>query len=205
MLSEFYVTRLPLLHTWDGGKTWNTGGFDANDLTTIHDVISKNFERPVIVETGAGNSTIVFLLSDPKEVISICPDRKLFERIETYCNTMGFPLSSMRAINGYSQIELPKLVEKNQECDFALIDGAHGWPMVMVDFCFVNAMLRQGGVLLIDDTQLYSVRELVNLLREQEGFRVLREMKKSIFFVKETSDRWLPEWASQPYIVKRSG
>jgi hypothetical protein len=32
MLFEEYLQNIPLLHTWDGGFTWNTGGFGRTEL-----------------------------------------------------------------------------------------------------------------------------------------------------------------------------
>ena len=59
---DAYLSDLPLLHTWDLGKTWNTGGFRAWQLKRMHEVVTERFPGPVrILETGAGNSTITFL------------------------------------------------------------------------------------------------------------------------------------------------
>jgi hypothetical protein len=68
--------------------------------------------------------------------------------------------------------------------DFALIDGQHGWPMVLVDFYYVNYVVRPGGFIMLDDTQLYSVNELVKLLREQPGYEVALDMGKVVVFRK---------------------
>jgi hypothetical protein len=50
---------------------------------------------------------------------------------------------------------LPKLFESERRYDLCLIDGSHAWPTVFVDFCFANACLRQGGLLMLDDVQLH--------------------------------------------------
>jgi hypothetical protein len=35
MLFEEYLCNIPLLHSWDGGATWNTGGFDRQHLEKL--------------------------------------------------------------------------------------------------------------------------------------------------------------------------
>jgi hypothetical protein len=40
-----YFENIPLLHTWDGGQTWNTGGLDRRALEIITAVIERAF-RP---------------------------------------------------------------------------------------------------------------------------------------------------------------
>jgi hypothetical protein len=72
LLSSFlqeihYFADIPNLHTWDNGKTWNTGGFNRNQLSSIYNlIISELSPKPSIIETGAGNSTITFLLTAPE-------------------------------------------------------------------------------------------------------------------------------------------
>ena len=96
------------------------------------------------------------------------------------------------------------MVRDNRRFDFALIDGAHGWPLVFVDFCYINAMLGAGALLMLDDIQLHSVKELSNLLHEQPGFSLVADLGKSLIFEKTTDDAYLPEWNQQPYIVRMS-
>src|SRR5262245_29747322 len=109
MEEKEYFHNIPLLHTWDGGKTWNAGGFDNKQLETLVDLIRNTFRAPRIVETGAGNSTISFLFCQPTEVVSICPEKELFDRITEYCVQRSIPTSPLRAIVGSSEWELPRL------------------------------------------------------------------------------------------------
>ena len=84
--------------------------------------------------------------------------------------------------------------------DLALIDGSHGWPTVFVDFCYVYAMLRKGGVVIVDDIQLHSVKELARLLTaDTERFHLLKDLGKSLVFEKMKNERFLPDWNDLPY------
>ena len=208
-IRRLYLADLPLLHTWDSGATWNTGGFDPEELGAMIALVRSSFTAPRVVETGAGNSTSAFLLKGAAEVLSICPELDLFQRIREYCDRVRIDTSPLRTICDLSEWALPRLardtVDSETSYDFALIDGARGWPNVMVDFCYLNSMLRRGGLLMLDDLQLHSVRELQQLLNEQPGFEEILRLRKSVVFRKESDERMLPDWGGQPYIVRNSG
>jgi hypothetical protein len=198
---ERFLEDLPHLHTWDGGKTWNAGGFYREAFEQIRPLIPA---KARFIETGAGNSTIFFLLQDPACVVSIAPDAALFERIGAYCDQQSIPTEPLTSVIDGSQWALPKLATRSDPSfDFALIDGHHGWPMVFVDFQYVNYLLKPSGLLMLDDVQLYSVSELVALLNEQWGYDIVCDGGKFVVFRKTTEARELPDFGGQPYIVRR--
>lgn len=207
---EAFLADVPLLHTWDNGATWNTGGFFPENLRELHEFVHAELPAAShILETGAGNSTICFLLTSPRRLVSIAPDAVLFDRIRAYCAHNGIPTGPLEAhVNG-SEWALPKLASTLREqppCfDFILIDGCHNWPMVFVDFFYGNYMLKTGGCLMIDDVQLHSVKELARMLVEQPDFRMERRLSESLIFRRVTDRRTLDEWTSIPYIVKKTG
>jgi FkbM family methyltransferase len=205
---EEYVANLPLLHTWDNGETWNSGGFGAEHLLPLFDFVSREIgSGAAILETGSGNSTILFLHLDPEKVVSICPDPKLFDRIENYCRMHRISLGPAEFIDGFSEWELPRLAELGRSeplFDFALIDGHHGWPNVFVDFFFTNYLVKPDGFIMIDDIQLHSVAELMHLLDRQPGFVRVLDLGKAIVYRRTASERILPDWVHQPYIAEKS-
>jgi predicted O-methyltransferase YrrM len=56
-----------------------------------------------------------------------------------------------------SEIFLPKMVEQGRQFDFAFIDGDHRFDGAFVDVVFVNKLLKPGGVMAVDDTELDAV------------------------------------------------
>lgn len=56
-----------------------------------------------------------------------------------------------------SEIFLPKLVEQGRQFDFAFIDGDHRFDGAFVDVVFVNKLLKPGGLMAVDDTELDAV------------------------------------------------
>jgi predicted O-methyltransferase YrrM len=163
-----YLSALPLLHTWDEGKTWVAGGFKRKHLGPLIRFLKKNLPTsPAILETGAGNSTISFLFLKPGRLVSIDPALGLHERIRAYCETHGISTKGLEPLTDRSEWTLPILASNMRagagEFDFALIDGCHNWPSVFVDFYYSNYMLKQGGYIMLDDLQLHSVKELARL------------------------------------------
>jgi len=178
-----YLTRIPDLHKWEGQENWCSGGFGPFHLRAIHDLALVRGEGAVILETGAGNSTLTFLLASPAKLISIAPDAPLFERIREFCDREGINDAPLEAHADISELVLPELARGATKLDLALIDGGHGWPTVFVDFCYINAMLRRDGVIILDDVHLHSVKDLARLLiRDPKRFTLERDIGKSLGF-----------------------
>ena len=208
---EGFLAAIPLLHSWDDGKTWNTGGFEREHLERLHVFLARNLpEAPCLLETGAGNSTISFLFLSPRRLVSIAPDAQLFARIQAYCQIHGIPVQALEVHIDGSEWVLPRIAAETRNSkpsfDFVLIDGCHNWPMVFVDFLYANYMLRPGGYLMLDDLQLHSVKELARMVSEQPGFEAALDLGKSRVFRRTSEDsRVLGEWLTLPYIARKSG
>lgn len=205
---EEYLVNLPLLHSWDGGRTWNTGGFDKHQLEALFSFLKSELPiNPILLETGAGNSTITLSYLKPDRLITICPDPELLERIRLYCSKNGVPIASVEFHDDCSQWMLPKLAlefrDSDPILDFALIDGCHGWPTSFVDLEYIHSLLRKDSFLMIDDLQLYSIKEMTNFLLEQsDSYEQVLDLGKALILKKTTSDRSFGEWSNQPYIVR---
>ncbi len=206
-----YFQNIPDLHTWDNGLTWNTGGFSADMLQEIHAlIVARCGAGARLIETGAGNSTITFLLTGAREVISIAPDAALFGRITDHCAASGIDTAALSPVVDLSERALPSLALREIAAggwfDAALIDGGHGWPTVFVDFCYLHALLRLDGLLFVDDVQLWSVKQLVRFLAADERFELVQALGggKTLVFRKSHVARFLPDFGGQPYIVAQT-
>jgi GT2 family glycosyltransferase len=202
-----YLSNLPLLHSWDGGASWNTGGFQPEHLANLYRLLREKLPpSPMLLETGAGNSTICLLFLHPRRLVSIAPEAALFDRIRAWCDEHSIPTDALDArVNG-SEWELPQLAlemrDQPPQYDFALIDGCHNWPMVFVDFCYANHMLKAGGLIMVDDVNLHSVKELARMLSEHKDFSLELDLGKSLVFRRMSHARTLDEWTDIPYISR---
>jgi hypothetical protein len=203
---DAFASNPPLLHSWDGGKTWSTGGYQRQQFEPLRALFDRELvHRRHIIETGCGNSTIFFLLMSPCEVVTIDPDDHLYRRMLNYCVENNIPTDPHEMHVGLSEILLPKLAELHKgRFDFALIDGDHCWPTVFVDFCYCNALVRQDGYIMIDDVQLHSCKELARFVAEEPGFSLALDLGKALVFKKLTSEMHPGGWGEQPYIARLS-
>ena len=204
---EDYLCDLPLLHTWDGGQTWNSGGFTSTELRRLHAFLCDALPpHPVVVETGAGNTTITLAFLPPGHHFVICPDEAVIDRVLRFCEGAGLTTNHLDIRIGFSEWLLPTLAARTQEggppVHFGLIDGGHNWPTVFIDFFYINYMMCEGAYLMIDDLQLHSVKELGRFVNEQPEFELALNLGKSIVFRKVSAARQLGEWTDSPYILR---
>jgi precorrin-6B methylase 2 len=198
---RIFFENVPLLHTFDGGSSWNTGGFKVLQLNYFLD-LANSIPDCKIIETGSGNSTISFLLANPKKLVSISPDFELWSRIENYCKEKSISMKNLDYIRAKSEWELPRLASEENAYDIGLIDGGHGWPTAFIDLYY---MLRPDGYLIIDDINLHSIKEIANfLIAESTKFALVADFGKTLVFKKLTNDMELGEWNDQKYIIDRT-
>lgn len=73
-----------------------------------------------------------------------------------------------------SELVLPELLAQGRTIDFALIDGWHTFDQVMVEFYYLNRLLRVGGVIAFDDSDRRSVNRVVRYALNYPGYEVFR-------------------------------
>ena len=197
-----FLSELPALHTWDSGKTWDLGGFVELDLIWLLDICSK-FENPRIIETGAGLYTIAFLLSCPSAVLSIAPDSDLRNRIYAFLKESNISKKKLNFLVARSEEFLPRLSVR-KKFQIGLIDGNHGWPIPFIDFYYMNRVLDQGAILILNDLHLHSVGELARFLSRQDQWEVFggAPNQRTIAFTKRTIGFGMGDWSDQPYITE---
>jgi predicted O-methyltransferase YrrM len=189
--------------------TWNTGGFQREHLESLYEFLRENLPpAPVLLETGAGNSTICLLFLNPARLVSVATEAQLFDRIRAYCSENSVATSALEARVTGSEWALPEMAVEMRDgppCfDFVLIDGCHNWPMVFVDFCYGNYMLKSGGLIMVDDVHLHSVKELARMLAEHPDFRLELDLGKSLVFRRVSENRAMSEWNQVPYISRKT-
>jgi len=70
-----------------------------------------------------------------------------------------------------SELALPRLVAGGERFDAALIDGYHTFDQTIVDFYYINRLLRVGGYLAIDDCNLPAVNRAVRYMLTYPCYR----------------------------------
>jgi predicted O-methyltransferase YrrM len=188
----------PLFHVDEG---LHPRSLQASDevLETIAAAVRPSWHT---LETGAGLSTVVFALGGADHVC-ITPAPAEVEKIREYCAARGISLDAVTFHVGRSELVLPRL--DLPELDLVLIDGGHGFPTPFLDWFHGAERLRVGGLLVVDDTQLWTGRVLRDFLAEEPGWALRAEfaMRAAVFEKTAPSPR-LPEWFAQPFVRRRS-
>jgi predicted O-methyltransferase YrrM len=76
----------------------------------------------------------------------------------------------VRLLEERSELALPRLVEEGLELDLALIDGLHLFDHTIVDFFYVDRMLRDGGLVVFHDTWMPAVAAAVGYVRTNRAY-----------------------------------
>jgi predicted O-methyltransferase YrrM len=75
----------------------------------------------------------------------------------------------IEVIEEESQLALPRLVREGREFDLAFIDGNHRFESIFVDLYFMTRLVRPGGLVVVDDTWMPSVRLAVAYVERNLG------------------------------------
>jgi predicted O-methyltransferase YrrM len=73
-----------------------------------------------------------------------------------------------------SHTALPQLEASGLRIDFAFIDGYHTFDFVLLDFFYIDRMLRVGGVVALDDADWPSIRQVCRYIATNRSYSVLR-------------------------------
>jgi len=69
---------------------------------------------------------------------------------------------------------LPILEARGHQVDFAFIDGMHTFDHTLVDFFYIDRLLKVGGVVALDDADFAAVRKVCRFIASNRSYRVLR-------------------------------
>jgi len=169
---EQLIRTPPLLHSGRDQRPWEPGdlvdwGIHRESIEFLARVVTAEH---LTLETGAGLSTVCFAIR-ASEHICISPPESEHQRIRDYCQTHNISTARIRFVPMPSGDYLPTLDLKERQLDLALIDGAHKFPYPIVDWFFIDPHLKIGGLLVIDDLSIPSVKMLWNFLRTEPAYQ----------------------------------
>lgn len=76
-------------------------------------------------------------------------------------------------VNAPSNLGLPALLRDKTVVDFAFIDGWHTFDYVLLDFMYVDWMLREGGVVVFDDANNPAIRRVLRYVLTNRRYEVV--------------------------------
>jgi hypothetical protein len=153
---EWILANPPLVHLYasDEPVVWRT---EDDCYRFIWTQISEGVQT---LETGLGLSTAIFAAAGCHHCC-ITPDADEVARLRLWSTSADVELDNVRFITEPSDRVLPRL---DTHVDLLLIDGAHGFPLPTIDWYYGGQLLRDGGLLVVDDTQLPAIALLIDFL-----------------------------------------
>jgi predicted O-methyltransferase YrrM len=79
-----------------------------------------------------------------------------------------------------SQIVLPRLLAEGRSFDLAFIDGNHRFEGVFLDLIYSGRLLKEGGIVFVDDTQLPGIRRAIDFCVANLGWVTEEESKEGV-------------------------
>jgi predicted O-methyltransferase YrrM len=187
---ERLVEDKPVFHS-GGTRIWNAM---PGTLELIARHVSPGDRT---VETGAGASTVVFAAAGAQHH-AISPFGDEHKRIAAYCTDLGVPTDGVTFVEGPSDRVLPGLVG-GPRFDLAFIDGMHSFPAPVVDFHYVEQLLRPGGVLLLDDVPIPAVAIAFRYMRSSPDWAFVEIVDDRAAVFRKLSDADTEDnWRRQP-------
>jgi predicted O-methyltransferase YrrM len=194
---ETLIAHPPLLHADRAGRavSWRAGDQLLRYLdATVH-------PGDATLETGAGLSTLVFAMNRCVHT-AVVPDQAQADRILGWCSENGVPSDTIRFEIASSETALPKLGQT--PLDLVLIDGAHGFPLPFLDWFYAGRRLRAGGIVVVDDVQIWTGRVLQGFLHADRQWSVEHKHRFEFVAAKRVAEGPVGEWTEQPYVLRRS-
>lgn len=164
------------------------------------------------LETGSGASTVVFAARGAHHT-AVSPAAEEHQRIAEYCRENGIATDHVTFVDESSHTALERI---DGEFDTYLIDGAHGFPYPVLDWYLVQARIKVGGAVLVDDAYIPAVNALVANMRQMSGWRyegapggrtaVFRKVSADDPTMDATQESWAPmfNYLSPPERVAQS-
>jgi Sulfotransferase family len=155
-------------------------------------------ENSRTLETGAGMSTILFAIRG-SEHTCIVPSQGQIDRIKQYCHDRQISTDKIDFQLHNSEVILPVLNPK--DLDLILIDGCHGFPIPFIDWFYATSYLKKDGILIVDDTQLWTGAVLKEYLLLEPEWELVQDIEpRAAIFRKLEAKIRTKEWDEQPYV-----
>ena len=154
------------------------------------------------VETGAGKSTLLLShLSEHHTVFAVNAGESLSRTRE---NSL-LRKEQVEFVEGPTQLTL-MTHEFTEPLQLVFIDGPHGFPFPNMEYWKLYPHLEPGGLLVLDDIHIPTIRQMFDFLREDDMFTLLETVGKTAFFERTNAPTFSPVedgWWLQPYNVSR--
>jgi len=148
------------------------------------------------LETGSGYSTVLFIGKACFHT-TVTPTESEFARITAYCKEKEISLAHAEFIAKDSVDHLPFM--RSDELDVLFIDGAHRFPFPVVDWFYGSKLLKKGGIVIVDDTDIISCFILQKFLEMDTHWEKVVVEKEFVVFRKLMGHDYPSDWPGQEF------
>jgi len=160
------------------------------------------------LDTGCGQTHKLFSHHSRNHKVFVMPDRAAAggqSQFETTRNSPYLHRGSVEFVEGPSQRTLLQY-RFEHKIDVAFIDGPHGYPFPDIEYYIIYPLLNVGGILIVDDIQIPTIRNLFDFLKADEMFSLTEVVNTTAFFRRTavpTFDPFGDGWWLQNYNKER--
>ena len=130
------------------------------------------------VETGSGKTTLLFCRLSSHHTVFACDFGNSISKVR---ESSLFKKERVVFVEGPTQRTLPTYTFDHPLC-LALIDGPHGYPFPDMEYYYFYPQIKEGGLLLVDDIQIPSIRRMYDIIEAGEMFDLLEVVDNMAFF-----------------------
>ncbi|MEX2499713.1 MAG: class I SAM-dependent methyltransferase [Wenzhouxiangellaceae bacterium] len=159
------------------------------------------------VETGCGKSTLLLSWISAKHTVFTLPEYAKGVPSVGYQFVSEASLLNAEAVDfvlGPTQQTLPQWQDQ-APIQLAFIDGPHGYPFPELEYYHLYPRLDTGALLVIDDIQIPTIRNLFEFLRLDRMFTLEEVVDKTAFFRRTAEPMFDPlgdGWWLQEYNLR---
>lgn len=185
-------------------QTWHDSGpLDDNVLQALADHCQEYGNITRSAETGAGKSTLFFShVSCRHSVFAIDIGQSLTMVKESDLLKPGV----VEFVEGPTQLTVPSYIF-SEKFDIVLIDGPHGYPFPDLEYYYFYPHIAEGGLLVIDDINIPSIKRMVEIIKSDDMFNCLQIIGKTMILERTSSplfdplaDGWWDQEYNKPYL-----
>lgn len=179
-------------------EDWHLAG--TVDPSVLHAIVRHigSTKVPHSLETGSGKTTLLFShLSQDHKVFAVDAGNS----VSSVRSHSLFNAEVVEFIEGPSQQTLP-LHQFHHKLQVVLIDGPHGYPFPDLEYYYLYPQIEAGGLLIVDDIHIPTIRNLFNFLIEESMFELVEVVQQTAFFRRTTAELFNPlgdGWWLQAY------
>jgi len=156
-----------------------TGAVPREDALILQDMV-RFVKAKTTLETGVAFGLSTLAICEALSVVSavkhygVDPDQSTAVGGAALANLKraGFD-SVFELLEGPSHLMLPKLLERGVVLDLGFIDGWHTFDYTLLDFFYIDKMLRPGGVVLLHDRSWPSKQKVIRFIKTHRRYREL--------------------------------